>query len=74
MSSSMYWEPVDRRKHVIPFELKHVIIRKWECMPKVLNANDLDYLNGLADGGIISVIRLIEAIEKYGAIELTEEF
>lgn len=75
MTSNLYWEPAVRDKKRLSVELKLVL---RERLPNGLNVTmdekDLPYLNGLVDANCAGAQELIDAIEKYGEINLMEEW
>jgi len=44
--------------------------RRSDLRDVMVNANDIPYFYGLADGGIEGAQKIIDLIEKYGSIEL----
>ena len=75
MSSTLYWEPVNRKKKPLGDEIKDILKKRLGGeVQGSLHPSDLQYLQGLRDAGIGDAQVLIEAIEKYGAISLTEEW
>ena len=76
MSSILYWEPVKKKKgNALLPGLRNALQKRYGSPIKViLNYEDAEYLQGLSDAEIKGASELISAIEKYGSIELREEF
>lgn len=76
MSSTLYWEPVKPRKGKgLETGLKWILQKKYGSPVRTeLDERDIPYLQGLADADTEDAQKLIDAIEKYGCIELREEF
>lgn len=75
MSSTLYWEPVQRKQKDLPDALKYVLQKKvGGTVDTVMSENDLEYLHGLKDAGIKGAHELIEAIEKHGQVSVHEQF
>jgi len=75
MSSTLYWAPVKpKNMEGLDTKLKWILQKKYDCpVCTELSDHDIPYLQGLADSGIDGAQKLIDAIEKYGRIELIEE-
>ena len=78
MSSNLYWEPKERKRNALSIEIKAALRKHWggcgDLTGSELERRDLDYLKGLRDAGIDGLDNLIAGIERYGAVELVEEF
>ena len=76
MSSTLCWEPVKPKKcRPLDVRLKWILQKKYGSPVNVeLGEADIPYLQGLADAEVADAQKLIDAIEKYGCIELREEF
>jgi hypothetical protein len=76
MSSTLYWEPVKPKKgKSLDTGLKWILQKRYGSPVQVeLDDGDIPYLQGLADANTEGAQTLIDAIEKYGRIELREEF
>lgn len=78
MSTSLLWRPiVPVEEHTLPNQLKYRLgPRYWNHdgtlggEPVTLSSDDLQYLAGLKDGGVEGAEELIDAINKYGAVEM----
>jgi hypothetical protein len=64
-------------EHRLPIELKSLLAKRyWEQDgslkggPTTLTSADIAYLSGLSDAGIKGADELIEAINKYEAVEI----
>lgn len=71
MSSTLYWNIIPAG-YSLPMELKWKLEKKYS-LPRLFDFNDLDYLRGLDDCGILGASVLINAIEKYEKIEVRLE-
>jgi hypothetical protein len=81
MSSTLMWKPSGNAVGHLPDELKRAISRKlWDtdgsCGGDVatVGAGDIDYLQGLQDGGVEGAAELIELIEKHGEVDLWHKY
>ena len=75
MSSTLIWEPLNRKKKDLPDEIKYILRKKYgEPINIVLRENDIGYLQGIKDAGVLSIEILINAIEKYQEILVQEEW
>lgn len=75
MSSTLYWVPVVQTGKSLPDELKYALRKKFGgyiCNTRLLSGH-IEYLNGLRDAGTKGAQELIDAIEKHGEIEISEE-
>lgn len=75
MSSTLYWEPVQRKQKDLPDTLKYILQKKvGGTVDTVMSGRDISYLRGLEDAGIKGATELIEAIEKHGQVVVHEQF
>lgn len=76
MSSTLTWEPLDRKKHVLSDDLKFAMRRGFSMEPvnTRLSTQDIPFLRGMVAAGISDGEKLIDAIQKYGTIIVQEEF
>ena len=75
MSSTLYWEPVQRKQKDLPNTLKYVLQKKiGGTVDTVMSEHDISYLRGLEDAGIEGATELIKAIEKHGQVVVHEQF
>ena len=74
MSSTLYLEPVKRKKKVLSDQLKLILQRRYGTIDAIFNEDDRPYFLGLLDSGIEDAKTIIEAIEKHGEIHLIEQF
>lgn len=84
MSTSIYWEPVEKKKEHkhITDQLKYILApRFWDHDGSLrgddvfLTASEIPYLSGVRDGSrdkdvVKGVDVLIEAIQKYGMVKI----
>ena len=73
MSNSLYYEIVQpSHEKDLPDELKRILTERYELQNGKyrLNSTSLDYLQGLLDANIPGVNKLIDAIEKYDAVDI----
>ena len=76
MSTNLYWEPKQRRKNSAGEDsaLKWALQKKYGYPVNLTMDHEyIPYLEGLRDGGVKGVQEIIDAIEKYEAIEIYEE-
>ena len=75
MSSNLYWEPTNRKKMKLDIELRRVLRNLYgQPLDITLDVENLGELSGLKAAGIEDAEKLIEAIEKYDEITLSESF
>lgn len=76
MSSTLYFQPRQTGEKQLPDELKFVLRdgKYFGGLPRVVHNYDLSYFHALADANIKGAQKVIDAIEKYGEVELREEF
>ncbi len=72
MSANLCWRPVQRSYETLPDDLKFILRDRCGLTSarRGYGGNDLEFLRGLDAAGIKGAAELIEAIEKYGEIEL----
>lgn len=75
MSSTLFYQPRQTGEKQLPDELKR-ILRDGEHMglPCTATLDNLSYFYGLADANVKGARKVIDAVLKYGEIELREEF
>jgi hypothetical protein len=76
MSSNLAWFPVVVPKgHDLSDELKFVLRKRYgEPVKALMTGKDVPYLLGLLDADIKDVCKLIDAIGKFGEIDVREVF
>lgn len=77
MSSTLYYKPVVSNEKSLPDELKHAIKRLdqfEQTIDRVFDESDIPILRGMEASGVKGAKKLISLIEKYGQVELTEEY
>jgi len=77
MSSNLYWRPRTSGEKPLSDELKYALKNSDKFnqdLDCTIGDSWLDYLSGLRDAGIKDAQKLIDAIEKYGEIELKERY
>ena len=74
MSSSLYWEPVNKENKYFPDELKYALRKRFGSLIErvALNYDDVSYLEGLRDAGVKGAEELISAIEKHDEVVIWE--
>jgi hypothetical protein len=79
MSFNLFWRelPVMPQEHSLSKELKFAISHKyWDHdgslsgNPIIINADDILYFKGLKDAGMADAQEIVNALQKYGAIEI----
>ncbi len=78
MSTDLYYRPFIRKDGKdLSYELKKAIAPKYYDHDGslggnwlVLDSDEIPYLEGIRDGGIKDAQELIDAINKYGAVEI----
>lgn len=77
MSSNLYWRPFRHGEKPLPDELKFVL-RKSDYEHNGINVtlteSDMPYFQALKDADIKGADKIVEALEKYGEIEISEVF
>lgn len=71
MPSNFYWRPVCDNNEPINKQLKWILSEE-ERIDSPLSTKDLEFLKGLRAAGIQDADKLIDAIERFGYIELYE--
>jgi len=77
MSSNLYWRPKNTGQKLLSDELKHALKNVdpyGQRVNREFGEEDIDLLRGMLAAGIEDAGKLIEAIEKHGAIEVSEEY
>lgn len=75
MSSNLYWRPVQSAKNDLPDSLKFALRKRFHTLERLpLSYKELGYFQGLLDAGVEGAQEIIDAIEKYEQIELSEVF
>lgn len=77
MTSNLYWEPIKPTpsSRCLSTELKFALRKSFDNPIRTeLDEESLGYLAGLRDGGIEDAQKLIDAIKKYGSIQLWEDY
>ncbi len=78
MSSTLYWEPLHRKKHELSYETKAVLRKLWVLSNCPLDRFAVPKLVGIkaASTGVVceEMQQLIDAIDKYDTIVLDEEY
>ena len=76
MSATLKWEPANRKAQSLPDALKFVLRDKMGIGDGRVCFGDqsMAYLNGLRDAGVEGAQELIDAIVKYGDVEVWLEY
>ena len=76
MSSTLGWIPKKPKDFKwLNDDIKYVMRKRYgDPIHTVIDSSQLDYLRGLRDSGFNEAEKLINAIDKYGEIEIKEEF
>ena len=76
MISTLIADPVKTEKSSFSYELKLALQKRFggSGFNKMLDSTDISYLCGLRDAGIEDAKSLMEMIEKFGEIIVSEEF
>ena len=75
MSSDLTWEPEQRKKGSLAYDLKRALQNRYAgTVDTIMDRGDISYLEGLRDGGLAEAQILIDAIEKHDRIVVKEEF
>jgi hypothetical protein len=77
VSTNIYWRPINPDKQCLPKDLKYKIARKYwghdgslGGEPVIIDKTDYAYFEGLKDAGVEGAEEIINAIDKYGEIEI----
>jgi len=70
MGVSVYWEPSERKKKCI---VDYRLAKALEDL-RTLDIHDVFYLRGFRDAGIEEAQELIDAIEKYGSLDISKQY
>jgi hypothetical protein len=73
MSSSLNWQPVNKKKNYLDCELKFILQDKFS-LPNIFDHSDVAYLTGLKDAGVKGASDLINEIEKQGEVKVWESY
>jgi hypothetical protein len=86
MSTNLYWQPVDPETRPLSDALKYLIVNEiWpdcdgsvDCEPKFIGSEFIPFLHGIivatADCEVLKSAKiLVEAITKYGMVEISIE-
>lgn len=78
MTSTLTWEPRRRVKNVLPTQIKLILRKRYGDPINVeLSEEDIPYLEGIRDAGLVGTSEMIEelikSIKKFGVIMLKEE-
>lgn len=77
MSSTLYYKPVVNNERPLPDELKHALknLDQFEQpINGIYNESNIPVLRGMEAAGVKGASKLISLINKYGEVELTEEY
>ena len=75
MSSNLVWQPVKANYKNLPDELKFAMRKRFDGHVKTtMDESDAGYLQGLRDAGVKGAQELLDAIAKYGEIEVKEVY
>ena len=76
MSSNLGWIPVKTNNYKwLDIDLKFALRKSWgNPVAAKIDCCQLEYLRGLRDAGLKDAQKLIDAIEKYGEIQVEEVF
>lgn len=73
MSCTFFWIPVvEDKNYIADFNLRDILINKFGYHGR-LNHTNIEYLEGLVDGGLTDAQELIDAIHKHDVIEIGQE-
>jgi len=77
MSSNLMWKPIRDDGESLPDSLKFALRKRFgngTIKEAELDSDDISYLTGLADCGIVGANELIDLIEKHGKVSIWEQF
>ena len=76
MSSSLVWEPAERKQKSLPTALKWVLQKRngGTIDHMEMGQDDLHYIMALKDAGVDGAEELYDAVVKHGTIHLFEQF
>ena len=72
MSTTLCWRQILSGKS-LPDDLKYKLQKKYQ-FPRIFDASDIPYIDGLIDCEIEGALKLKELIEKHEEIELMLEY
>jgi len=78
MSSTLMWRPPHRGKE-LPDALKYALCKRWadQSIRTVFSNEDgcdMAYLQGLRDAGVDGAQELLDAVKRYGEVEVWEQY
>lgn len=74
MSSHLTWEPGERKKELLPDELKFVLQKRFGYpVSRDFDNSDYWYLRGIEDAGVKGADDLLDAIGRHGTVHVQEE-
>lgn len=71
MATQIYWRPICDNDEALPKQLKYILLEE-DMMDNPLTIKDIGFLKGLKAAGIEGAETLIEAIQRFGQIQLYE--
>lgn len=77
MSATLYMQPRQTGEKSLSDELRHILMKpdgRFGSLPVTVDDYSLDYFQGLADAGINDAIKVVDAIKKYGELEIRAEY
>ena len=75
MSSNLQWQPLKQNWKDLSSDLKFAMRKRYpDPIDIVLLRGDIPYLEGLWDAGLMDAKSLIDAISKYGEIQVKENY
>lgn len=72
MSSNLYWRPRSAGEKLLDDSLKFALQKRQYPADDTFYERDIPYFEGLRDAGVKDAQKIIDAIEKYGEIEVME--
>ncbi len=75
MSSTLTFEPFDRKKKTLSDEIKFMLRNRYgEPIDAAIDVEEIPFLEGLIVAGVSEADKIINAIKKHGKIILKEEY
>lgn len=77
MSATLYMQPRQTGEKALPDELRHILMKpgnKFGDLPVIVDDYSLDYFQALADADIKGAQKVVDAINKYGELEIRAEY
>lgn len=76
MGSTLYFQPRQTGEHSLSDQLKLVLRdgKHFGGLPHTATERDIPYFEALADAGVKDAQKVLDAIEKYGELELRLEY